>query len=72
MYLIQHIICYFIYKCHQIKVGYMSHVFALSISKGWMHLLILQRKTCWTTLEGIFVVLAKIARTRRNIMQMMC
>jgi hypothetical protein len=27
-----------------------------------MHLSISQRKTCWTTLEGIFVVLANIAR----------
>jgi hypothetical protein len=32
-----------------------------------MHLLILQRKTCWTTLEGIFVFLANIARMRRDI-----
>jgi hypothetical protein len=25
------------------------------------------KKTCWTTLEGIFVVLANIARMRRDI-----
>jgi hypothetical protein len=42
----------------------------MSISKGLMHLSILQRKTCWTTLEGIFVVLANIARMRSDIIQM--
>jgi hypothetical protein len=30
------------------------------------------KKTCWTTLEVIFIVLANIARTRRDIVQMMC
>jgi hypothetical protein len=34
--------------------------------------LISGRKICWTTLEGTFVVLANIARMRRNIVQMMC
>jgi hypothetical protein len=32
-----------------------------------MHLSILQRKTYWTTLEGIYVVLANIARMRGNL-----
>jgi hypothetical protein len=32
-----------------------------------MHLLISRRKTCWTTLEGTFVVLTNIARMRINI-----
>jgi hypothetical protein len=45
----------------------MSHAFAMNISKGKMHLSISRRKTCWTALEGIFVVLANIARTRRDI-----
>jgi hypothetical protein len=45
----------------------MGHTFAMSISKGSMHLSISWRKTCWTTLEGIFVVLANIARMRRHI-----
>jgi hypothetical protein len=31
-----------------------------------MHLSISRRKIYWTTLDGIFVVLANIARTRRN------
>jgi hypothetical protein len=30
------------------------------------------KKIYWTTLEGIFVVLANIARMRRDIAQMMC
>jgi hypothetical protein len=29
-------------------------------------------KTCWTTLERIFIVLANIARIRRDIVHMMC
>jgi hypothetical protein len=45
----------------------MSHAFAMSILKGWMHLSISQRKTCWITLEGTFVVLANIVRMRRDI-----
>jgi hypothetical protein len=31
-----------------------------------MHLSISQKKTCWTTIEGIFVVLVNIARMRRD------
>jgi hypothetical protein len=50
----------------------MGCAFAVGISKGKMHLSISQRKTCWTTLEGIFVILANIARIRRDIVQMMC
>jgi hypothetical protein len=30
------------------------------------------KKTYWTTLDEIFVVLANIARMRRDIAQMMC
>jgi hypothetical protein len=29
-----------IHRCHRIEVGCMGHTFAMSISKGWMHLLI--------------------------------
>jgi hypothetical protein len=65
-------ICYFIRRCRRIEVGCMGCAFAVGISKGKMHLSISQRKTCWTTLEGIFVILANIARIRRDIVQMMC
>jgi hypothetical protein len=37
-----------------------------------MHSSISWRKIWWTMVEASFVVLASIARMRRNIIQMMC
>jgi hypothetical protein len=50
----------------RIEIGNMSHAFAMSISNGYIHLLILGRRICSITLDGTFVVLANIVKMRKK------
>jgi hypothetical protein len=72
MYLFQHIICYFIGRCHRIKVGCMGPHLCNEYIKGLDAFIDFVKKDMLDNVRGNLVVLANIARMRRNIMQIMC